>query len=312
MARKIFVAIAAGMFLIALILGAMNLSQKKSPNPANGKIKIIATIFPLYDMARHIGGEKADVSMLLPPGMEAHSFEPTAGDILKINEADIFIYTADTMEPWAKDLLAGVGNKNLSVVYGGDGATIIRAVFHDSDATSAFDPHIWLDFGNAKIMAQNIASAMEKKDPANATYYVAKAQDYENKLTQLDVAYKNELSNCVTKDIFYGGHYAFGYLANRYGLKYVAVQGVSPDAEPTAADISSFIDQVKKQSIRYIFYEELTSPKLAETIAKETDAKLLLLNAAHNLSKDQFAGGITFFEIMMADLNNLKIGLGCR
>ena len=112
--------------------------------------------------------------------------------------------------------------------------------------------------------------------------------------------------------IVYGGHYAFGYLAKRYGLRYLAAQGVAPDAEPTAKDLVRLIEQIKKNNIRYVFYEELTSPKIAETIARETNAKILLLNAAHNVTKDQFERGVSLFEILNTDLEQLKIGLECQ
>lgn len=311
--NKILVGI--GVVIVCMIIILVTLSIRQSTSgPAYGpqRIKVITTLFPLYDMAKNIGGDRAEVSLLLPPGVEAHSFEPKPSDIVKINEADIFIYTGKFMEPWAEDVIKGAVNKNLYVVDASVGTKMIPAVFHNADeSVGALDPHIWLDFDNAKIMVKNIEQSFEIKDNANANFYEQKADAYSNKLSELDSKYKTALAACKDKEIVYGGHYAFGYMANRYGLKYLAAQGVSPDSEPTANDLANLIDQIKKDKIKYVFYEELTSPKIAETIADETNAKLLLLNAAHNISKDQFEQGVSFFDILNANLNNLKIGLEC-
>lgn len=277
------------------------------------KIRVVTTLFPLYDMARNIGAEKAEVSLLLPPGVEAHSFEPKPGDIVKINEADIFIYTGKFMEPWAEAIIEGAANKNLIVVDASLGTKkISTAADVKGEQTVSPDPHIWLDFDNAKIMLGNILEAFREKDSAGKNFYDRKAADYINRLTELDSAYRNTLATCKSREIIYAGHYAFGYLAARYGLKYMAAQGVSPDAEPTARDLAKLVDQIRKDKIRYIFYEELSSPKIAETVAGETHVKMFLLNAAHNLPRDQFEKGVSFLDILKADLDNLATGLDCR
>jgi len=277
------------------------------------KLEVVTTLFPLYDMAKHIGADKAEVSLLLPPGVEAHSFEPRPSDIVKINKADIFVYTGKFMEPWAEDVIEGAVNKNLIVVDASRGTKMIPGVSRDAEEPSGwFDPHIWLDFGNAEIMVKNIVQAFQFKDRAHKDFYGQEAEDYINKLTALDTSYRMTLATCKDRKIVYGGHYAFGYMAKRYGLKYLAAQGVSPDAEPTANDLVRLVEQIKKDKIKYIFYEELTSPRIAETIAGETDAKLLLLNAAHNLSRDQFEQGLSFFDILKRDLDNLRVGLECK
>ena len=277
------------------------------------KITIVTTLFPLYDFAKKIGRDKVDVSLLLPPGVEPHTFEPKPTDIVRINEADIFVFTGKFMEPWAEDIIKGVVNKNLIVVDASKGTRMIPAVFHDEhEPAGSLDPHIWLDFDNAKIMVNNIQEALAAKAPADKAFFKQKADEYNKRLIELDTAFRKTLDTCRSREIVYGGHYAFGYLAKRYGLRYFAAQGVSPDAEPTAKDMVQLVEQIKKNNIKYVFYEELTSPKIAETIARETGAKLLLLNAAHNLSKDQFERGVSFIEILNADLENLKIGLECR
>ena len=161
-------------------------------------------------------------------------------------------------------------------------------------------------------MVQNITKAFGAAKPGDSAFCKQEAEAYAKELADLDRAFKTTLSRCRSKEIIYGGHYAFGYLAKRYGLKYLAAQGVSPNAEPTAKDLARLVDQIKKDKIRYVFYEELTSPKIAETIAGETKAQMLLLNPAANVTRNQLEQGVTFFGILKADLENLKTGLECQ
>jgi zinc transport system substrate-binding protein len=153
--------------------------------------------------------------------------------------------------------------------------------------------------------------ALTEKDPVNASFYQKSADEYKNKLAQLDNQYKSGLAKCESKEIVYGGHYAFGYLGKRYGLAYESAYGISPDSEPSAQDLAKLIEQIKKEKIKYVFFEELVSPKVAETLAKETGAGLLLLNPAHNLTKEDFENNVSFLSIMEKNLINLKTGLGC-
>lgn len=301
--------------ILIIAVGTLYLTaiRKNSTQTSREKLMVVTTIFPLYDFARAIGGDYADVSLLLPPGVEAHSFEPKPSDVAKINGASIFIYTGSFMEPWAEDIIRGVDNKNLKAVDASAGITLIPGVFHDEDEPAGSnDSHIWLDIANDQQIAQIIAAAFSAQDPENAAYYQARAVAYQESLKALDLKYQTTLANCVSRAIVYGGHYAFGYLARRYDLEYLAAQGVSPDAEPTAQDLINLINQIKNNDIKYIFYEELSSPKVAETIVQETGARMLLLNAAHNLSREDLNAGKTFLQIMEENLNNLKTGLQCN
>jgi len=312
MGKKIIFLIIVILTVGALVFIVTTRNSKPAEEARLKKINVVTTLFPLYDFTKNIGKAKVEVSLLLPPGVEAHSFEPKPSDLVKINEADVFIYTGKFMEPWAEDIVKSVTNKNLIRVDSSQGIKMIPGVFHDADEPAgSFDPHIWLDFDNAKIMVSNILHALAAKDPAYINNYKQNSDDYGKKLSDLDSLYKTTLADCKGKEIVYGGHYAFGYLAHRYALKYLAAQGFSPDAEPTARDLSMLVEQIRKDNIKYVFFEELTSPKIAETIANETNTKLLLLNAAHNVTKDQFVQGTSFLDIMKSNLDNLKVGLGC-
>jgi zinc transport system substrate-binding protein len=312
MGKKLISIIILILALGTLVFILTTRNSKPAEKAGSHKIKVVTTLFPLYDFAKNIGRTRVEVSLLLPPGVEAHSFEPKPSDLVKVNEADVFIYTGKFMEPWAEDIIKSVTNKNLIIVDASQGTKMIPGVFHDADEPAgSLDPHIWLDLDNAKIMVSNILHALETKDPANRDNYKQNSDDYCKKLTDLDSSFKTALADCKGKEIVYGGHYAFGYLAHRYALKYLAAQGFSPDAEPTARDLAMLVEQIRKDNIKYVFYEELTSPKIAETIANETNTKLLLLNAAHNVTKNQFVQGTSFLDIMKSNLDNLKVGFGC-
>lgn len=312
--------------ILIVIMGAVfvGLNFKKNNQVKGDKISVITTLFPLYDFAKEIGGDKVQVFLLLPPGIEAHAFEPKPSDIVKINESDLFIYTGKFMEPWTEDIIKSITNKNVKVVDSSIGIELMKENSHEEEHEleglhkeeyehhhGGVDPHIWLGFNNSQIMVSNIAKVLAEKDPANADFYNTNTSLYIKKLSALDESYKNTLSICKTREVVYGGHYAFGYLAKRYNLGYVSAQGFSPDSEPTAKDMITLVDQIKKNNINYVFYEELASPKIAETLSKETGTKLLLLNGAHNLSKEEIDNNVSFLSIMEKNLVNLKTGLSC-
>ncbi|MFH1078673.1 MAG: metal ABC transporter substrate-binding protein [Pseudomonadota bacterium] len=302
--------------------------RAKQEEAGPGKHLIVVTsLFPLYDFARNIGRDRADVSLLLPPGLEAHSFEPKPGDMVRLNRADVFIYTGSAMEPWVDDLLKGLQNPNLTVVESSRGIAMMSGheehahgiktgQRHDAGHRQGHDhgggdPHIWLDFANAAKMVDHILAGFIEKDPVNRDFYQKNADAYKAKLNDLDRQFKEGLSGCRKNVIVHGGHFAFGYLAQRYGLRYVAVSGFSPNAEPTPAGMVRISKILKANGLNHLFYEELLSPRVAEAIARETGASLLMLHAAHNVSKEEFELGVGFPELMQRNLQNLKRGLQC-
>lgn len=313
--------------VLLLICLALISACKKKDVPAstavNKKLTIVTTLFPLYDFARIIGGDKVNSSLLLPPGMEAHSFEPKPDDAVRVTNADLFIYTNEYMEPWAVNFVKGLSNGNVGLVDSSKGVTFLKAGV-DEDAHQdqhgkehhhhgdGMDPHVWLDFANAQIMVDTIAAAMSAKDPLNKNYYMANAAAYNSELKKLDDEYKSRLSSCRQKAFLHGGHYAFGYLAHRYGLQYESASAVNADSEPSAAKLVALISQIKAIGLKYVFTEELLSPRVAEMIAKETGASILLLHGAHNISKDDFDKGATFITLMKSNLDSLQTGLQCK
>ncbi|MEI7817886.1 MAG: zinc ABC transporter substrate-binding protein [Desulfuromonadales bacterium] len=307
-------------FLMVLFLLA-GCQKNESPGvnkESKKKISIVTTLFPLYDFARIICGDKAEIKLLLPPGVEAHSYEPKPADLIAISKADIFIYTNAVMEPWATTLLKGVASPALRIVDASEGAALRKAGVADSheekghDHVGAMDPHLWLDFSNARIMVDNVTNGVISKDQANKEFYLANAQKYKEDLQKLDNDFKLGLTGCIKNTFLHGGHYAFGYLAARYGLTYRSAQAVNPDAEPTPATIAQLLKLVKTSGIEYVYSEELVSPRISEMLARETGVKILTLHGAHNISKDDLAGGTSFVNLMRENLKNLKTGLQCR
>jgi len=313
--KQLFVTLLCAMLLLT---GACS-RQEPAPAPAAQRLKVVTTLFPLYDFARNIGGDLVEVSLLLPPGVEPHSFDPQPDDILRINRADLFVYTHPAMEPWAVRVASAIDTARVKIIDASAGAKLrqataaySRAGDHDHQHDEAIDPHLWLDFSNAEVMVDNLAAAMAAADPAHHDTYLANARNYREQLAALDEKYRSTLAGCSNKVLLHGGHFAFGYLAARYGLDYRAAAAVSPDAEPTPTRMADLVRQMRANNLRYVFSEELVAPRLAETLARETGAAILPLNAAHNLSREEFAGGVTFIALMERNLANLVTGLGCQ
>jgi len=311
--RKVFTRV----LLCVLLLLCVSCKKTPPENGAQGKLQIVVSLFPLYDFTRTIGGDKVEVTLLLPPGMEAHSFEPKPDDIIRANKADLFIYTNRYMEPWAANISNGIDSRKTLVVDTSQGVHFLQAGqgaehHHEGNNGEGMDPHIWLDFANAQTMVDSILTALVAKDPSHRDYYTTNAEAYKAQLRDLDGRYRSGLSHCAKHIFLHGGHYAFGYLANRYGLKYESAYAVSANAEPSPAKIARLIRQIQENGLHYIYTEELVEPRIADTISRETGATVLKLHGAHNISKNDLEAGATFISLMEQNLRNLRIGLQCR
>jgi zinc transport system substrate-binding protein len=309
------------LFLLVLLLLVTVVSCGKDATPpgaATHKLNVVASLYPLYDFVRNVGKEKVDVKLLLPPGVEPHSFEPKPADVLHLNHADIFVYTNKYMEPWVEDIIKGMDSRKVLILDSSRGSLFTEE--RDDEGTHAkekhghagMDPHIWLDLGNAMMMVDTVRDGLIQKDPANQEYYQNNAAQYKAVLQGLDRKFRVGLSSCKKRVFINGGHFAFGYLAKRYGLTYVSAYGFSPDAEPTPGQLVKISRMLRQQGLNYLFYEELLTPRVAEMLARETGAQLLFLHGAHNISRDEFARGVSFVELMEKNLENLETGLQCR
>jgi zinc transport system substrate-binding protein len=299
-------------------------SDKDTPqDQSQAKPIIVTTLFPFYDITKTLVGEQAEVSLLLPPGIEPHSFEPTPQDIIRVQEADIFIYTGDIMEPWVKDIINDLP-KTVTIVDTSQGITLIENADdhghgHDDDHGDeknkeklALDPHFWLDFNNTIIATKTISDTISSKNIVDTTLLSQNRDILTRDFTQIDIDYRDTLGKCRNKTILQAGHRTFGYLAKRYNLEYITTEELSPNSDTSAQDIANLIDEIKEEKAQAVFSEELIEPRIAQTISDETGVPILLLNGAHNITSDQFKSGISFIDIMRENLENLRTGLDCK
>ena len=225
------------------------------------------------------------------------------------------------MEPWVKKLLSSLNNKNLKIVDVSKNIELKEFDFEDEhnekdthenedEHIHGKDPHIWTDPILAKTIVQNIADSIIEVDLANKSFYDGNKIIYDKKLDNLDTEFKNLVKKSVKKEIVSGGHFVFGYLFERYGLTYhSAYEGFSPNAEPTPKQLNSVKETIAETHTKYIYYEELIEPKLAKLLSNELGLQLLLLHGAHNISKEELAKGNSYYEIMLKNIENLKLGL---
>ncbi len=453
----------SGILLVLVVVMPMTklvFAADKAGNCRDRSLQVVTTLFPTYDFAQQIGKDKVDVNLLLPPGVEPHSFDPKPKDIVRISQADIFVYIGKYMEPWAEDIIKGVSHDELVVVDSSIGIDLIdeadqqtksgdrgqafewagvfklsadeytwtfskvdgdyadpqmkmvilagnanslaaieegkktaqrlmelsdsieqvhgdvltvndrhayqlifdperkvtefRIVIKKEGAYTFFtehmpfefeaddhffknihkqdiepgaqkpdtghhhhhggkDPHIWLDLGHVQKMVETMAQAFAQKDPRHKDFYLANASEFNRKAADLDTRFRQMLSTAKHKSIIYGGHFAFGYFARRYGLTHESpYAGCSPNAEPSPKAIAELIAKLRASGQKYIYHEELIDPKVSRIIAEETGATLELLHGAHNVSKEELRTKVTFLDIMENNLQKLKAGLECQ
>ena len=298
--------IIGGIVIIALI--ALVIFGPKS-NPVNSdKVKVATSFYPLYFFTSEIGQDNINVVNITPAGAEPHDYEPTAKDIANISDSKLLVLNGGGLEAWGQNILQNIDQNNTTVVVAG----VALATQHITEEGKTIqDPHVWLSPPLAKQMADRITVGLETADPANKNLYELGNTALKLKLDILDAKYKAGLASCAKKDIV-TSHAAFGYLAAAYGLNQVSITGISPDSEPSSQQLAQVSEFVKKNHIKYIFFESLVSPKLSETIATETGAKTLELNPIEGLSNEEISKGENYITVMERNLTNLKIALECK
>jgi zinc transport system substrate-binding protein len=296
---------------LSLGLGAMMLlliPGQAWPRPA--PLKIVTSIFPLQEFAKEIAAERAEVSLLLPPGAGVHTWQPRASDIVRLSGADLFVYVGAGLEPWIGGLLRSSSSPQLKVLAVADSLPLKEHADGEPGETG-LDPHVWLDFGLNMMIADAIAAKLIELDPAGAAFFQAGAVRLKDKLAGLDAAYSQALKSCAGRIMVIGGHAAFGYLARRYGLEQLSLAGLSPDAEALPSRLMSAVTRGRENKVRAVFTEANSSPQRAEVLARELRAEVLVLHTAVNLSQKEWTSGLTFFDLMEENLLNLRRGLGC-
>jgi len=291
-------------------------AEPPAVQPAERIIRIMTTVFPLAEFTRAVAGEGVEVELLLPPGAEVHTWQPSFGDVRKLASLDAFIYIGSGLEPWAGDLLRGAGRPDLRLLEIGRTLTLAPIAGLEpgehGHGSEGVDPHVWLDPVLDAAIVDRIADFLSEIDPAGAEGFRSRAAAYQSTLELLDRDFRSGLGSCRTRMFIYCGHSAFAYLARRYGLEQVAVFGASPDAAPTPRELASVIDRAKAAGVRTVFFEPGTGEKMARLIASGAGADTRPLSAGHNLTRDETASRLTFIDIMRTNLETLKHGLACQ
>ena len=318
-------------WISALLCAALSLGlagcAAPAPEQPDGKLRVVATVFPGYDFARAVCGDLGEVTMLLPPGAESHSYEPTPADILAVQNCDLFIYIGGESDAWVDTLLEsaqpqGAQLRMLECVDTLEEETVegMTAAGHDHDhghddhddhgglgKVVDVDEHVWTSPRNAIRITQAIAEEAERLDPAHAESYASQAADYEAQLTQLDADFTAFFAGLDHPTLIFGDRFPLRYFAEAYGLTYYAAfPGCSAQTEPSAATIAFLTDKVKQEKIPTIYYIEFSNHLVADSIAEITGAGTAEFQTCHNVSRQQMEEGATYVSLMRQNLDMLR------
>lgn len=278
------------------------------------KLTIITTLFPEYDFTKQIVGDKANVKLIIKPGVETHNFEPTAQDIILVNKADMFVTLGYDLEPWVKDVASSINDKDKILDLSKNINIIAQDEFEEGhenhkehhEHEESHDSHVWLSMSNSKIMINDILNEIILLDEENKEYYIQNANEYLNEIDKLDREYKEFVKE--NKDLVYafGGEFAYSYLMHEYDLSFVSVYtNCGHGEDPSIARVKDVIDVINDKEIPVVFYEELSEGMVAKMIAEETDAESLVLYTLHNGNIDG-ENKDTYVSLMRKNLDNLK------
>jgi zinc transport system substrate-binding protein len=309
--------------LFFCVLAALTMSVaaggRRDAGKGEGKISVVATIFPPYDFVREIAKDKVSLTMLLPPGAESHSFEPTPRDIIRVQNCDIFIYVGGESDAWVDRILESMDTSGMEIITLMDCVEVVEELIvegmeeeeEEEEAEGPeYDEHVWTSPRNAKLIVRKIADTLKERDGANASVYESNAASYLAKLTELDASFQTMTDGAKRKTLVFGDRFPFRYFADAYGLSYFAAfPGCSTETECSAATVAFLVDKIRAEKIPVVFYIELSNEKIADAICEETGSKKLLLHAVHNITKRDFDGGANYYDLMTGNLQNLREAL---
>ncbi|MDD2971403.1 MAG: metal ABC transporter substrate-binding protein [Lachnospiraceae bacterium] len=326
--------------LLASLLGGCQRTDEKDKVADTGRISIVTTIFPPYDFTKAVGGDDVEVTMLLSPGVESHSYEPTPQDIIKINESDLFIYVGGESDAWVEGITDSLDQsvktmtlmdcvdvveeehvegmeaeheevEHVEAKAAGHGAEKIaqedQSVEAEDTVDAEYDEHVWTSPKNANLIVNKIAEELITIDAEHKEQYQQNLTAYEQQLEELDQAYEEVVSNAAGKELIFGDRFPFRYLTDAYGLSYYAAfPGCSSETEPSAATVAFLTNKVKEDKIPVVLYLELSNHKIADAIAEATGTRTEMLHSCHNISKDEVEAGVTYLSLMKQNLEVLK------
>jgi zinc transport system substrate-binding protein len=314
--KPIFLVLGTVLFPVLLLVQC----ERHKPALEQGKITVVATIFPCFDFARQIAGDRVNLFMLLPPASESHSFEPTPQDIIKIQNCDVFIYNGGESDVWVEKILGSMDTGKQRLIAFMDIVDIVEEVLVEgmqeepdttaNDAVPEYDEHVWTSPKNAKRIVKAISDVFCEVDRVNADIFQENTGVFLEKLDKLDMDFQDVVDHAVRKTIVFGDRFPFRYFADAYRLDYFAAfPGCSTETEPSAATIAFLINKIRAEQIPVIFHIELSNEHIADIISEETGARKLLFHACHNISKRDFEQGQTYLDFMSQNVRNLKEAL---
>ena len=263
-----------------------------------GGLTVMASFYPMADFTAKIGGDRVKVTTMVPSGTEPHDWEPSPMDIVNLNRAEVFVYSGAGMEHWAEDVLKSLDNRALIAAEASSGVSLLN------EGDGHADPHVWLNPQNAKTQMANIRDVLTKADPAGKDAFEANFQKYAAELDKLDAEFKAALFGLKNRDVVVA-HAAYGYLCQAYGLEQTAIEGLSPDSEPDPARVARIIDFARERAVKVIFFEEMVSPKVAQSIAAQVGAGTDVLSPLEGLTAEEAAAGDDYFSVMRKNLKAL-------
>ena len=304
---KILICVALLLALTACALG--------TAHAAEGKRSIVCTSFPCYDIARAVAGDRAEIQLLIKPGAEVHSFEPTPSDILSLAGCDLFAYVGGESDAWVTDILSSFGGDAPRTLRFFDCVEGIEAE-HDHGAEAEhhdeveYDEHIWTSPKNACTMVNAMANALCEIDPANAALYRDNAQNYVSEIEALDAQIREVVESGTRRVLVFADRFPLLYFAREYGLEwYAAFPSCSSESEPSAKTIAALIDRVVSDGIPVIYVLELSNGRTAQAISAETGAQVRTFYSMQNVTESDFAAGETYVSLMQRNIAALQEGL---
>lgn len=288
--------------IITVILAALMLCSCTQKTEKTGKFNIVTTIFPQYDFARSIGADLAEYTMLIKPGGEVHTYEPTPADIIKIKECDLFICVGGESEAWLEKIIKSTEIPERKIIRIMDCVSEkITEEEHDE-----YDEHVWTSPANARIIAKSIAEKMCELNTENSEIYKRNFEAYDEKLKALDEDFRNTVNGASRKTIMVADRFPLRYLTEEYGLKYYAAfPGCSEESEPSPSKIAFLINKLKEEHLPVVFKVDFSNGKIAETVTADTDTKILTLNSCHVVSAKDFENNVTYLDLMRENLKNI-------
>lgn len=307
------------LLLCLLLTGCGSQAEEEAqPDGEEQRLQIVTTVFPAYDFARAVAGEYADVTLLLPPGTESHSYEPTPADIISVEECDLFIYLGGESDAWVDTILdsTGAGDKAMRMIDCVDlleEETVegMEAEHEDHDhglgEVVGYDEHVWTSPKNAAAITRAIGARLEELDAAHAQDYAAGAEDYAAQLEVLDGEFRTFFDGVTDKTIVFGDRFPLRYFAEEYGLNYYAAfPGCSTQTEPSAATVAFLTDKVREEGISTVWYIEFSNHLVADSIAEAAGADTALFHTCHNVSAEDLENGATYISLMEGNLERLR------